>query len=423
MEVARLLLAANADKDKAMLDGATPLFIAAQKGQLEVARLLLEANANMDKAAQDGTTPFFVAASYGQLEVVRLLLEASADMDKATHAGATPLFIAAQKGHVEADELLLCMGLLGCSKGRSTDLAFRFDFPHFKRVAMVVVGEPPEVLRRASAMQIQDELQDTASQQELGVVGAFKAKAHAVLLAEKQEKLDAEWKVRQADKERQRQLESLRAQQLALQEQQRKAAEAAKAEAAESAEGASSAEAKDEEMKEEGAEVKEEAKEDAEMQMKEEPKEEPEAPPVAELDEEESRLWFLPRSTTDMVSVTFNSTFADFTLPDETENFSEIRYEWAGEVASKDYMKSWMQAKKITTRVEELFPDDTFTNRVLEWQRVQGDWQYRQKEFKTDPVRQQAANTRMEKEKKYQEKLNKPKLEAQETEGAEGAAE
>ncbi|CAE7892742.1 unnamed protein product [Symbiodinium microadriaticum] len=73
-----------------------------------------------------------------------------------------------------ADELLLCMGLLGCSKGRSTDLAFRFDFPHFKRVAMVVVGEPPE---------------------------AFKAKAHAVLLAEKQEKLDAEWKVRQADKD------------------------------------------------------------------------------------------------------------------------------------------------------------------------------------------------------------------------------
>jgi len=278
-------------------------------------------------------------------------------------------------------------------KAERQDLALRFDFPHFKRVALVVVGEPPE---------------------------AFKAKVHSVLLAEKQEKLDAEWKVRQADKERQRQLESLRAQQLALQEQQRKAAEAAKAEAPEAAEGAS-AEAKDEEMKEEGAEVKEEAKEDADVQMKEEPKEEPEAPPVAELDEEESRLWFLPRSTTDMVSVTFNSTFADFTLPDETENFSEIRYEWAGEVASKDYMKSWMQAKKITTRVEELFPDDTFTNRVLEWQRVQGDWQYRQKELKTDPVRQQAANTRMEKEKKYQEKLNKPKSE--EKEGGEGEAE
>ncbi|CAE7663188.1 ABCB5 [Symbiodinium sp. CCMP2592] len=82
------------------------------------------------------------------------------------------------------------------------DLALRFDFPHFKRVALVVVGEPPE---------------------------AFKARVHSVLLAEKQEKLDAEWKVREADKERQRQLESLRAQQLALQEQQRKAAEAAKA--------------------------------------------------------------------------------------------------------------------------------------------------------------------------------------------------
>ena len=41
MEVARLLLEANADKDKPMNDGFTPLFIASQEGQLEVARLLL----------------------------------------------------------------------------------------------------------------------------------------------------------------------------------------------------------------------------------------------------------------------------------------------------------------------------------------------------------------------------------------------
>ena len=44
------LLEANGDKDKANHDGATLLFIAAHQGQLEVVRLLLEANADKDNA-------------------------------------------------------------------------------------------------------------------------------------------------------------------------------------------------------------------------------------------------------------------------------------------------------------------------------------------------------------------------------------
>ncbi|CAE7946862.1 unnamed protein product [Symbiodinium sp. KB8] len=46
------LLLVAADKDKAKQDGATLLFIAAHEGQLEVAHLLLEANADKDKAMQ-----------------------------------------------------------------------------------------------------------------------------------------------------------------------------------------------------------------------------------------------------------------------------------------------------------------------------------------------------------------------------------
>ena len=90
MEVARLLLEANADKDQAVNDGATPLFIAAQQGHLEVARLLLEANADKDQANENGTTPLFIAAQQGHLEVPRLLLGANADKDKAMNRGATP---------------------------------------------------------------------------------------------------------------------------------------------------------------------------------------------------------------------------------------------------------------------------------------------------------------------------------------------
>ena len=98
LEVARLLLGFNADKDKAINDGATPLHSAADKGPLEVARLLLESKADKDKAMNDGATTLHVAACRGKLEVARLLLESKADKDKAQIAGANPLIIAADQG-------------------------------------------------------------------------------------------------------------------------------------------------------------------------------------------------------------------------------------------------------------------------------------------------------------------------------------
>ena len=79
--------------------GATPLFIAAQtghlelawrhprvhaqNGNLEVARLLLDAKPDKDKARNDGATPLRIAAQIRNLKVARLLLDAKADKDKA----------------------------------------------------------------------------------------------------------------------------------------------------------------------------------------------------------------------------------------------------------------------------------------------------------------------------------------------------
>ncbi|CAE7852144.1 ANKRD17 [Symbiodinium microadriaticum] len=109
LEVARLLLEAKADKDKATKNNATALFFAAQQGHLEVARLLLEAKADKNTATTDrGVTPLYVAAERGQLEVVRYLLEAKADKDHGTtDIEATPLLVAAQNGELEVARLLL----------------------------------------------------------------------------------------------------------------------------------------------------------------------------------------------------------------------------------------------------------------------------------------------------------------------------
>ena len=66
----------GAKKDQGTADvGATPLFIAAQRGHLEVVRLLVESGANKDQGLTDvGTTPLFIAAQNGHREVVRFLL-------------------------------------------------------------------------------------------------------------------------------------------------------------------------------------------------------------------------------------------------------------------------------------------------------------------------------------------------------------
>ena len=55
--------------------GATPLFVAAEKGDLEVVRLLVESGANKDQGTTGkGATPLYIAARNGHLEVVRLLV-------------------------------------------------------------------------------------------------------------------------------------------------------------------------------------------------------------------------------------------------------------------------------------------------------------------------------------------------------------
>lgn len=75
-----------------------------------------------------------------------------------------------------------------------------------------------------------------------------------------------------------------------------------------------------------------------------------EEPPVAELDAEagfwsfchyqqEQKSWFLPRPVPDIAPALFNSSFTEFSLPSGDEDFAEVRYEWATESASKEYLR------------------------------------------------------------------------------------
>ena len=100
--------------DKAMNDGATPLYIACQEGHLEVARLLAEKGGDMDKAMNNGATPLFIACRNGHLKVVRLLsgganprAQRGACTSDPKYSGSTCIAIAAFFGHTDVVRLML----------------------------------------------------------------------------------------------------------------------------------------------------------------------------------------------------------------------------------------------------------------------------------------------------------------------------
>ena len=97
-------------------DETTPLFCAANDGQVVTARRLLagrdgRGGVEVDRAkASDGITPLVQAATQNFPAVVEVLLEYRADANKERHDGFTPLLFAAQKGCVQVATLLLAKG-------------------------------------------------------------------------------------------------------------------------------------------------------------------------------------------------------------------------------------------------------------------------------------------------------------------------
>jgi ankyrin repeat protein len=91
---------AGADVSQARLeDEATPLFVAARKGQLAVVRCLVqEGGANVNKALQDGLTPLMIAARYEHEYVVAFLIKYGANSQRYSHTYGTAADISKKYG-------------------------------------------------------------------------------------------------------------------------------------------------------------------------------------------------------------------------------------------------------------------------------------------------------------------------------------
>mmetsp|Transcript_105937 Transcript_105937/g.188413 ORF Transcript_105937/g.188413 Transcript_105937/m.188413 type:complete len:999 (+) Transcript_105937:5-3001(+) len=218
----------------------------------------------------------------------------------------------------------------------------KFRLPCYKKVAKVLMGEPADDFVQF----MQDKL-----------------------LKEKKAKAEVDAQSKRQERARQRLLEFQKKQV----EWARKKAEREKKKAQPPAEG--------EEQKEDEAMEEEEP----EPKMEAEPEEEP---PKVELTEEERQQKFRKSELPDIAAQVLGSCFSSFTLP-ENEGFDEVEYCWQPPDACKKHLKTWVQERKITTRIDDLTPSEWFRERWAQWQKDLQSWHAKHMEWK-DPAKRAA---------------------------------
>ncbi len=99
----RRLIAMDADVNK---PGWAPLHYAATNGHVDVIQILLDHYAYIDASAPNGATPLMMAAEYGNIASVKLLLEAGADATLKNRLGQTALDYARRGNRPDAIAVL-----------------------------------------------------------------------------------------------------------------------------------------------------------------------------------------------------------------------------------------------------------------------------------------------------------------------------
>ena len=75
---------------KDQMTGSTPLITAVTFGKTEIAKALIAANADLSLKNNDGSTALHVAAFFCRIEMVQMLIDAKADKNIPNNFGATP---------------------------------------------------------------------------------------------------------------------------------------------------------------------------------------------------------------------------------------------------------------------------------------------------------------------------------------------
>ena len=111
LELAKVLLAAKADPNRANDYGVTPLWLACTNASAPMVKLLLAAGANVNAHTTNDESALMEASRTGSADVVRSLLAAKADPNVADkYRGQTAIMWAIAEGHVDVVRALLDAG-------------------------------------------------------------------------------------------------------------------------------------------------------------------------------------------------------------------------------------------------------------------------------------------------------------------------
>jgi serine/threonine protein kinase len=114
-EIVELLIKYGADVNAKNDNGATPLFIAVDRGNLDIVELLIQNGAEINVRDNSGQTPLFYATERGHEDIVKeniakLLIECGALINIKDNYGKTPLSIAAFRQDKKLVQLLINKG-------------------------------------------------------------------------------------------------------------------------------------------------------------------------------------------------------------------------------------------------------------------------------------------------------------------------
>merc|ERR1712176_287650 len=105
-------------------------------------------------------------------------------------------------------------------------------------------------------------------------------------------------------------------------------------------------------------------------------------PPKVELTEEDKKINFRAPKTKDLADNVLTKWFGQFSMPEKSEGFDEIQYEWQNEKVSTEYLQKWRREKKLNTTVNDLQPGEWFKTTLTEFQKTTDEYKAKQKAFK-----------------------------------------
>lgn len=125
IKIVKALISANAEINRQTKCGSSALYLASTGNYLEVVKILMKHKAKININGHHGT-PLFGAAQHGNLQVVRYLIENGADINLAcTDINATPLMVASEHGYDEVVKALLELNAKVNKKTKNGNFALR----------------------------------------------------------------------------------------------------------------------------------------------------------------------------------------------------------------------------------------------------------------------------------------------------------